>query len=311
MPQEQTFPVQVLREHTVALEAALLVCLTDPTHKPVHRLRTETRRVEAQLLLLEQQPGLPEHKDEADRLRRALKRLRRAAGDVRDLDVQDKQLETLAAEPELESKLLEAEEDQPEPAVVHGAHRLRHHLERKRDEAAKELQKLLAKQQTKATGAAEDLLACLKDAEETALSAADLVAQVEALFSRNRLLADAEPEALSEDELHSVRKAAKASRYLAETLPGSAGAVAAAERFEALQQSGGEWHDALDLLRAAKRFLGKSHALTVQLAERRDRNLALYREALRGARKPQEPAKKTMPRSARKRAAQDVRRRRG
>lgn len=54
----------------------------------MHKLRTETRRVEAQISLLEQLRGLPGFRKEAERVHRQLKKLRRAAGRVRDLDIQ-------------------------------------------------------------------------------------------------------------------------------------------------------------------------------------------------------------------------------
>ena len=82
-------PIRTLREHVTALEAAITLCLADPAPKPVHRLRTSTRRIEAQLMLLELLPALPLHHKTAGKARRLLKKLRRAAGQVRDLDVQN------------------------------------------------------------------------------------------------------------------------------------------------------------------------------------------------------------------------------
>ena len=46
------YPVKILHEHLRELEGAITACLADPGHKPVHKLRTETRRVEALLVLL-------------------------------------------------------------------------------------------------------------------------------------------------------------------------------------------------------------------------------------------------------------------
>ncbi len=281
----------MLREHTVALEAALSVCLAEPAQRAVHRLRTESRRVEAQLLLLAQVPGLPEHSDEAAQLRRALRRLRRAAGELRDLDVQRKQLEALPSSPE--SPLFGSTQSAPPPsaaepsaageAITKGATALCDHLGRKRDEAAADLQKLLKKHQAKAALAAEALLKLLEDADGTSLPASALLVRAEKMFFRDSMLAKANVKTLREDDLHDLRKAAKVARYLAETLPENAACAAAARRFEALQQAGGEWHDALELGRAAKHFLGRSHELTRTIYKDRDRNLALYRKALRVA----------------------------
>ncbi|MGI4830303.1 MAG: CHAD domain-containing protein, partial [Janthinobacterium lividum] len=295
MEAQVTHPVQVLREHTVALEAALTVCLADPATKPVHRLRTETRRVEAQLLLLTQMPALPEHRKETERLRHALKRLRQAAGEVRDLDVQRKRLEEMAdGEAEGADELTATAEGGEDgrstaKAVRDGAAALRDYLKSKRENAAKGLQDLLEKHGSKAARAAEKLLAVLEPAEETPLAEDELLRQAEAVFAHSGLLAEGVPGDLDEDELHTVRKAAKAARYLAETLPGadgkeggkSAGAVAAS-RFEALQEAGGQWHDALELAKAAKSFLGRRHELTEAIAAERGRHLESYRKALAG-----------------------------
>ena len=324
MPVELTYPVQVLREHIVALEAGLSVCLADPGHKPVHRLRTETRRVEAQLSLLEQLSKMPKHRDEASRLRRALRRLRRAAGEVRDVDVQRKRLEELAgagqgpenvtglmgvseaAETDLSLQATAAEELRPAgQALAKGATALRDRLSTKREHAVADLQMLLKKHQSKAAGAAEALLEVLEDAEQVTLPAAALVGHAEDMLRRDGLLKNTDVNSLDEDDLHTVRKAAKAARYIAETMPESSVAVAAAGRFEALQQAGGQWHDALDLTRAARRFLGKEHALSVFMAVERDRNLVLYRKALdemqklgkgdtRAAKAPARPPRKTV-----------------
>src|ERR1017187_7315792 len=81
-------PIQVLRDATTSLDAAILLCLADPEKSAVHRLRTTTRRIEAQLALLSMLPGLPPHEDEQRKVLRLIKKLRRSAGKVRDIDVQ-------------------------------------------------------------------------------------------------------------------------------------------------------------------------------------------------------------------------------
>ena len=351
MAADTTCPVDVLREHTTELEAALTVCLADPGHKPVHRLRTETRRIEAQLLLLAEIPTIPEHRKQAEGMRRALRRIRRAAGELRDFDVQGKLLErfttraaangaspaedaTPMAQPRgkgspgqasrsptrelLAANPIEGANVGSGPArraLQKGAAELSGKLEKRRDRAAGKLQKLLRKHQKPVADAGQALLGALEPAEDLALPAPALLEYAEAILWRSGVLADAagqptkragrdtngsgplahdQPapghgagthsesgvEALDEQELHDLRKAAKAARYLAETLPGNPVLGAAAHRFEALQNAGGQWHDDLDLTRAARRLLGKSHELTVTLAAERDAHLAAYREAL-------------------------------
>src|ERR1700744_501206 len=85
-------PIQTLQQLVTSLEAALSVNLADPDRKAVHELRSETRRIEAQLELLHMVRGLPPYKTEAESLLRRLARLRRLAGKVRDCDVQRKLL---------------------------------------------------------------------------------------------------------------------------------------------------------------------------------------------------------------------------
>lgn len=286
------FPVQALREHITALEAALSVCLADPDHKPVHRLRTETRRVEALLLLLAAVPGLPEHRDEASTLLRSLRKLRRAAGEVRDLDVHRKMLDELAeAAPGEDSSASPAQATDSKLATA--AADLRKQMGEERDKAASALQNLLKDRQTKTARAAEALLDVLHPADQLPLPAADLLRDAEAVLYRDQLLRQGKVAKLSEDELHSVRKSAKAARYLAETLPEDASLVAAAEQFEALQEAGGHWHDALELARASRQHFGKGHELTASYREQRDQNLDLYRKALEAKASPPKTPKKT------------------
>ena len=147
------------------------------------------------------------------------------------------------------------------------------------------------------------MLKSLEAADALPLAAEELLREAQAVFTREGLLKKGAGavEDLDTEELHTLRKAAKAARYLAETLPENAAAVTAASRFEALQEAGGQWHDALDLAQAARRHLGKGHELTVLLGRRRDENLESYREMLRAEAKPAKTAK---PRS--KRAAPDT-----
>src|SRR5579862_3826645 len=88
-------PIETLRSQSLRLKDALATCLSEPTIAAVHRLRTTIRRVEAQTKLLTQLRGLPPHDRESRTLLKRLKKLRRLAGKVRDLDVQ---LDLIAAQ---------------------------------------------------------------------------------------------------------------------------------------------------------------------------------------------------------------------
>ena len=235
-------------------------------------------------MLLATLPGLPEHGEEANKLRKALRRLRRAAGEVRDLDVQRKMLE------ELESGKEADPSTHPDSTLAKEAEILRDSLGKARKRAADRLQKLVRESQVKTASRAEKLLKMLEENEGTTLTAEALSASVEALFQdekpqvadRKRADGDELPQ-LAEEQLHHLRKRAKAARYLAETMPASATLGATARRFEALQEAGGQWHDALALARTAKHLLGRKHELTQWIQGRRDRYLQEYREALQAA----------------------------
>lgn len=320
MSSSVTFPVQVLREHITALEASISVCLADPDHKPVHRLRTETRRVEALLLLLALIPGLPEHRKQAATLLRALARLRRAAGEVRDLDVHRKMLEQFAEAEDARAdhqsstngagprKNASARSKSPAhakaPASAHkaaaeakaatalsrAASDLRKHMGRARDKAAAALQDLLKDRQARTARASEALLKVLQPAADLALPAPDLLRDAESVLSRGGLLKPEALPTLKEDDLHTVRKAAKAARYVAEALPDDQTLAEAARRFESLQEAGGQWHDALELARAARRYFGKGHDLTAAYRVQRDQKLKAYRARLSAPAGPLEPS---------------------
>jgi CHAD domain-containing protein len=264
-----TRPVETLRHHATALEAALAVCLGDPKAKPVHKLRTETRRIEAQLLLLDQMHVLPPFRKEAAKVRKHLKRLRRAAGRVRDLDVQ--------------CKLLEKEETQAD--AKRDARAMAKLLMQRREEAVDELLEQLEKRQTKLTNALEALLEQLKPAAHLELAATELLAMIERQFRNNRELKVQEP---TTDQLHTLRKTAKVARYLAENAPGSRRAKQTAKQYESLQQAGGEWHDWMELTREAKEELGRYHALVDAFGRKCNRHLDQFHKLLqpfRGSRR--------------------------
>ena len=300
MSSETTSPVRVLHEHTVALEAALTVCLAEATGRAVHRLRTETRRVEAQLFLLSTLPDLPPHKREAKAFKRSLKGIRRAAGDVRDYDVQRKTLQSMAktlpergtAQVTVGNAVSRSKNEDavatglagrtPEDTrkAAKGAADLRNHLGVRRKKAAKGLRALLGRGQSKVATQAETMLKMLAEAEGVTLRKEELLDRALRSLQRDGLLAQNLNRTLTADELHSIRKGAKAARYLAETMPDSRMGKQAAKRFEALQQVGGDWHDSLELARESRKFLGRHHQLTLALVRTRDLHLQLYREAL-------------------------------
>lgn len=260
-------PIRTLREHVTALEAAITLCLADPAPKPVHRLRTSTRRIEAQLMLLELLPALPLHHKTAGKARRLLKKLRRAAGQVRDLDVQSN---LIAAE---------APDDAPK-SIQKSSLQLRETLDNQRTAAAQGLIQILQKHQAKLALTLESLLTTLAPAEPLTLAPTQLSTLIQSWFTQN--MPD-EPTSDPDDpeHLHAIRKTAKLARYLAENAPKSARTPRKLARtFESVQQAGGDWHDWLILSIIARDKLGKSSPLTESFANKCHSALAIYRTRL-------------------------------
>jgi CHAD domain-containing protein len=261
-------PIRTLREHVTALEAAMTLCLADPTPRPVHRLRTSTRRIEAQLILLEFLPGLPPHQKPARKGRRLLKKIRRAAGQVRDIDVQ---IDLIAAE---------TPDDVPK-LVRKNSRKLREALEEQRAEEAQNLIDILHRHQAKLALTLESLLTTIAPAEPLTLAPTQLSTLIQSWFTQN---SPAEPtdDPDNPEHLHTIRKTAKLARYLAENAPKSARTPRKLARtFESIQQAGGDWHDWLILSTIARDELGKSSPLVESFTNKCHSALATYRRRLK------------------------------
>ena len=281
-PGRQIYPIQVLRQHVTALEAAMTVTLASPKKEAVHRIRTSTRRIEAQLALLSLLPGLPDHARAAEKVLRALGKLRREAGKVRDLDVQRLLLE------ETPEKKGAAVDLAASDRLQRRAKLLRRTLKERREERAERLQQAIRRRSRSISRRLEKLVMRIEPAEQTAISSAELAALTRDWFRTNIPNAD---DITSADGLHSVRKAAKLARYIAESAVSSAGdqtkrkarsqsASELSEQFASLQQSGGDWHDLLTLAEIARHELGKRDPLTEELHRRCEAALAAYQEQL-------------------------------
>lgn len=283
MANVESQPVEALKQHITELEAAITVCLADPGKKTVHKLRSGTRRIEAQLQLLAHIPGLPPYRDEKRAALRELKRLRRAAGAVRDLDVHEDLLEEF---------LRPGSRAQLATELKQQAETLRQDQEDRRRQHAETLVKVLKKREQDMAAALQDLRKALKPADDLRLSTTELLETAQLDYRRlaRRLglvhppargskpgakAAKTDPAAragrLDDDQLHSIRKAAKAVRYMAEAADGARSAKQLAKDYEALQQSGGIWHDWLEVTTEAQDVLGRKQELTRVLKANRDR----------------------------------------
>ncbi|WP_213805338.1 CHAD domain-containing protein [Granulicella sp. dw_53] len=251
-------PIQALRGYVTSLEAAVTLCLADPQPKAVHILRTTSRRIEAQLTLLSLLPNLPSYVEAAEKVQRRLRKIRRAAGQVRDFDVQ-----------------IDLVSEQTNAGTKKDSRELRKVLKHRRREAADELVELLEGQQAKLTRSLESLVKALEPAEDLSLSATQLSGLVREWFA-GRLAEGTAPD--DPEWMHDLRKTAKAARYIAETAPSAARTLRKlAKHFESLQHSGGEWHDWMVLAEVAHEQLGRSSALTQAFCRRSRSAMTSYR----------------------------------
>jgi CHAD domain-containing protein len=224
MPQ----PVTSFLRQGLMLKAAISACLKRASPKRVHHLRSTTRRIEATLELLVLSADIPRIDKQAKPLRRSVGRLRRAAGIVRDADVQ--------------SDLLNAYNRTPD------SKRLREDLTAVRKKAERKLVRRLEQEQKRIELRLNNLEVILSPALDLNLSGAKLITVTQNWFAEN--VRGLDPQ--HDQDLHTLRKASKTARYLAETgVDASKAAATLAARYEAAQKSLGEWHDHFLLLHEA------------------------------------------------------------
>jgi CHAD domain-containing protein len=238
MPQ----PVTAFLRHSLALKTAMTDCLDQPTPKAVHWLRASTRRIEATLALLVDTADVPSLPKRSRKFRKSLRRIRRAASKVRDLDVHNELLaayKNMSDATELEKKLSSS-----------------------RESSVKKLQQIIQKDQDEIHRNLDKIEAILAPATDLALSGGSLahVAQT----SLAPTLRGLNPQ--DDDDLHSIRKACKNARYVAE-IGSETSKVASrlAKRLHGVQKTTGDWHDCLLLLNEAQAFLPNGSPLTVKL----------------------------------------------
>lgn len=253
------------------LRGNLAKCADDPGVDPVHDTRTGTRRLQAMLedWLSEPPGGLGGEpvREAAAATMKLLKKIRREAGPVRDLDVHRELLERLTKRAQVEvveeaSGHENAGEAQPAELRVAAPHPTA------LEQQAEQLDAWLKYRRTELAdglrGQASDLMEKLdKRVEELeqALSARRIRAArkkppgVVALDSFARLAS--EMQMLDATNLHDFRKGAKKARYVAElAAQGDAQAKQVGETLKKLQDEIGDWHDWLVLAEEAHTALG-------------------------------------------------------
>ena len=264
-----------------ALRENLAQCGHDPGVDPVHDTRTGTRRLQATLENLARE--MPEDdagqavRAAAARLTRQLKKIRRAAAPVRDLDVHRRLLEKLTREALGLKSGVEAQQegDQPEDVLESRAAGFRttglgqqaDHLDawlkHERAEKADGLQAQAAGLAAKLDKRLAELEAAMRQHPRSRRAQAPA-----ALALENFARLATEMQLLDAKNLHDFRKGAKKARYiaeLAEQADAYAGQVGKALR--KLQDEIGDWHDWLVLAEEAHAALGDEAAELMGLVE--------------------------------------------
>jgi CHAD domain-containing protein len=287
--------IRHIREVAGPLRENLARCAGDPDVDPVHDTRTGTRRLQATIESLVRE--VPEEgagttvRDAAAATMEVLKRIRRAAGPVRDLDVHRKLLDKLTKQATDAGTAREHPEDmavrkadaeggavESPQAGVRKPHReeqaaaLDAWLKHRRNELAHELRKKAAAALPKFDKRVAALEAALRT-KGLRRSRAKPVA-VMALESFARLAT--EMQALHAGNLHDFRKGAKRARYVAElAASGDLDAGRVGQTLKKLQDEIGDWHDWLVLGEEAHAGLGDRATELIQLIEaERDRHFA-------------------------------------
>lgn len=270
-----------LRKQTATLRENLEKCASEPQVDPVHDLRTGTRRVQAMVeaLMRERAADTP-FQEAAGGWLGYLKKLRRAAAPVRDLDVHRKLLEKLVkisiprpdaeAEADAPSLVTEPHTALPLSPVEQQADHLDAWLQHARQHQAAALRKRAAKWLAKFENEAAAFEAALQESHKTgrARGAAEV-----ALESFVRLAH--EMQQLDAGNLHDFRKGAKKARYIAESAAEDAHAIAVGKALKKLQDEIGDWHDWLVLGDEARTAIGdEGKELIARVDRERDRYYA-------------------------------------
>jgi CHAD domain-containing protein len=286
-------PIATLREQIMRLEAAIVVCRVRPKKEPVHTLRKATRYVEAQLALLELVPHLPPHAKEANKVRKRLKRVRKAAGTVRDFDVQRALVKDDAPNKPTAKTDSPASPYSSDDRMHRAAKALAKELKLQRNQETAKLTAVLRVEEKRLAKRLKRLEDALEPAEQHTVPADSLAESIERWFRDNTPHPPAnagdgketgrkhEIHAMDEEALHALRKASKLCRYMAETLPADLPAAKhLVDRFETIQEFGGKWHDWLLLHEIAAKYHGDGAALTNRYTQHRDTALASYQTQL-------------------------------
>jgi len=282
-----------LQKLTTTLRGNLEKCAADAGIDPVHDVRTGTRRLQAMIEAILRERGDDNSLQQAAaEWLGALKKMRRAAAPVRDLDVHRKLLNKLvkygsknegagevapasgdAATVGSAPDLVEAPATAlPTNPVAEQAERLDTWLHHSRQHHAAALKKKAAKLLSRFDDEANALASALKEGPRTRHRPRS--AAIVALESFARLVH--EMQQLDANNLHDFRKGAKKARYIAESAAEDAHALAVGKALKRLQDDIGDWHDWLVLADEARAALeNEGEDLIALLEAERDRHYVL------------------------------------
>jgi CHAD domain-containing protein len=272
--------VRTFRDFAFRLEASLAAVRTDPSAANVRHLRAGCRHVSAQLELFKLSDSPSSRKVDTKGLKHLLKKLAMVSGRVRRIDAQAELLKS-ASSLKIDKSDCPISKAAYKPAfdslVKREGQRLYGRLKRKRKlemeelrESLKFLQKPLTKRLTR--------LMILLDDEPPAHLTDSLLYQLISKWFRNKVGRRNILRA-STRELHTIRKAAKRARYMAEISenPRLRGLAAILKK---IQNTGGTWHDTLELHRSAGRESGKHSALSKSLYQSKKASDRDYRKRI-------------------------------
>ena len=270
-----------------AFNAAVAQAAEDADPAAVHRVRTGSRRLQATLetTLREGGPAAGGLERPARAWLRELKQIRRAAGAVRDLDVQRKILEQWVGQQAPAQDGIEGSSAASPPAIqaeMKQAEQLDTWLKGERKHLARGMQKQIRKRQHRLVKGQNEFFSAMTGVPLTRAKAprsADAVALED--FVR---ATDAMP-LLDRDNLHDFRKAIKKARYVAEAGAEGQKNSGVAKALQRVQDAIGEWHDWLCLGEEAKAALGQdSPELTAAFRAEIERHFAAALETTQSIR---------------------------
>ncbi len=248
-----------LRKVTEEFKAELERCSADPAEECVHHVRTGTRRVQAMLetVLRETAKPSPDLQHATKAWLKDLKKIRRAAGTVRDLDVHRGLLKDLVerkqqpnGHPETSDLITAPTQALPLSPLEQQADTLDTWLKDNRHEEAARFQKQISKRTRKVIDRESAFEAAAHAMPADTARRQPKPTAVVALEAFARL--SHEMPQLDETNLHDFRKGAKNARYIAESGASDATATAVAKALKRLQDDIGDWHDWLVLSEEAR-----------------------------------------------------------